>query len=400
MSTAPTRRAMVVTVLGIGQIFGWGSSFYLPAVLAPAIVVDTEWSFGWVVGGTSVGLLVAALVSPPVGAFIARRGGRAVLAAGSVFFAGGLTLMALAPNLPAFLGAWIIVGLAMGASLYDAAFAALARLYGREARAPITALTLFGGFASTLCWPLSAYLLARFGWRGTCLTYAAIHLCAVLPLHLLALRAPAPPVVAPAFCEDDGAADAGRARGGESLLVALLALILSLAAGIGSIVIVHLLIILQWRGADPAHAIFLGTLFGPAQVAGRLFESLFGRRYHPFWTLVASCVLMLVGLALLGSGSSFLAVAIVVYAAGYGVSWIARGTLPLALFGARRYAALVGRLATPSLVVQALAPIAGAFLIERAGIGAAVATLGALALVNVALIGVLWRRCRDAIGSR
>ena len=150
---------MVISALGIGQIFAWGSSYYLPAVLAKPIADSTGWSLTWVVGGLSLGLAVAGLVSPWVGRRIERRGGRRVLAGSSVMLAAGLLMLALAQSLPVYFLGWLIVGLGMGAGLYDPAFATLGRLYGKAARSAITGLTLFGGFASTVCWPLSAFRL-------------------------------------------------------------------------------------------------------------------------------------------------------------------------------------------------------------------------------------------------
>jgi hypothetical protein len=171
---------------------------------------------------------------------------------------------------------------------------------------------------------------------------------------------------------------------------ALLALVLTIAAGIGSIMVVHLLIFLQASGASFAEAVALGTLFGPAQVGARVIERVFGERYHPIWTMIASCAAMAVGLALLLAGFAILAMAVVIYAGGYGIMWIARGTLPLALYGPARYATLMGRLAFPSLIVQALAPSAGALLIERSGAITTVATLNIFAVANVALVAILW----------
>jgi hypothetical protein len=155
-----------------------------------------------------------------------------------------------------------------------------------------------------------------------------------------------------------------------------------------------MMIFLQARGADFASAVTLGTLFGPAQVGARVVERLFGARYHPIWTMVGSCLLMLIGLALLLFAFPLLGLTILLYGGGYGIMWIARGTLPLALFGPERYATLMGRLAFPSLIVQALAPSAGALLIEAHGAGATVAILTGLAALNVALIAVLWFACR------
>lgn len=180
-----TRRWPVISALGVVQIFAWGSSFYLPAVLAGPIAQETGWPLAWVVGGLALGLLVAAFASPYVGAAIHRHGGRPVLALAAILLAGGLTTLALAPVLPVYLAGWLLLGLGMGGGLYDPAFATLGRLYGAEARPAITTLTLWGGFASTVCWPLSAFLVKRYGWRGACFAYAGLHLAITLPLVLL-----------------------------------------------------------------------------------------------------------------------------------------------------------------------------------------------------------------------
>ena len=184
--TLPDRR-ILVTALGITQILAWGSTFYLLAVLAPGIARDTGWGYDWVIAGASVGLLVAGIVSPRVGRYISSHGGRPVLAGGALLLAAGLAGVGLAPNYPLYLVAWAIVGAGMGAGLYDAAFSTLGNIYGSNARGPITSVTLFGGFASTVCWPLSAWLTQRFGWREACLVYAAIQLVLSLPILLLAL---------------------------------------------------------------------------------------------------------------------------------------------------------------------------------------------------------------------
>ncbi|MBX9842820.1 MAG: MFS transporter [Xanthobacteraceae bacterium] len=389
-------RPVTITALGIAQILGWGTSFYFPAVLAPPIVADTGWSLAFVVSGTSIGLLVAGLIAPKVGAIIDRHGGRPVLAASSLMYAAGLLCIGLAPNLPTYLLGWIVLGGGMGSGLYDAVFAALGKLYGRDARAPITNLTLFGGFASTVCWPLSAFLAENFGWRSACLIYAALHLLVSLPLQMAVM----PPLAKSQPQKPDdmatGLAEPARAvsPANERLILLALASILTISASIGSIVIVHMMIFLQDRGASFALAVSLGTLFGPAQVGARVVERMFGASYHPIWTMIASCVLMLVGLIMLVGGAPLLWLTILIYGGGYGIMWIARGTLPLALFGPERYATLMGRLAFPSLIAQALAPSAGALLIEHYGAHATAAVLTALAALNVALIAVLWALCR------
>ena len=293
--------------------------------------------------------------------------------------------------LPVYLLAWLLIGLGMGTGLYDAMFATLGRMYGSDARGPITSLTLFGGFAGTVCWPLSALMIEHMGWRGACFVYAALHLCVMLPLQVSVVRTPAKGELQQAAPSTSGA----NARiANERLIFGLLAVILSIAAGVGSIVVVHLLIFLQARGLDFAAAVSLGTIFGPAQVGARLVERVLGNRYHPIWTMISSCTLMAVGLMLLFAAFPALVIVILLYGAGYGISWVGRGTLPLALFGPVRFPRLMGKLAFPSLVVQALAPSAGAFLIEKNGLNATIGVLTVLALINVVLIGVLWWTCR------
>ncbi|MGE5853943.1 MAG: MFS transporter [Deltaproteobacteria bacterium] len=387
----PLDRRVVITALGIAQILAWGTSFYFPAVFAKPIVAETGWSLGFVVGGTSIGLLTAGLISPQVGRIIDTHGGRPVLLASSAFYAAGLALVGFAQALPFYLLAWVLIGIGMGTGLYDAVFAALGRMYGSKARGPITNLTLFGGFASTICWPLSAFMIDHVGWRSACFIYAALHLFVMLPLQVIVVRTPekiksegnGQNTSSETLCIDN-----------ETLIFVLLAMVLSIAAGIGSIVVVHLLIFLQARGVDFALAVTLGTIFGPAQVGARVVERLFGDRYHPIWTMIASCALMAIGLLLLVGGIPALVLVILLYGAGYGISWIGRGTLPLALFGPVRFPRLMGKLAFPSLIVQALAPLAGALLTEAKGSDATIGVLTLLSLINVLLIGALWWFCR------
>ena len=180
----PRARAIVISTLGVTQILAWGSSYYLLAVLARPIALATGWSFAWIVAGLSLGLVCAGMVSPRVGDAVQRRGGRPVLALSAILLSAGLLALGLAPSLLWYLAAWVVLGAGMGAGLYDAAFATLGRLYGENSRTAIGALTLFGGLASTCCWPLSAALVSHWGWRDACFTYAAIHVLIVLPLYL------------------------------------------------------------------------------------------------------------------------------------------------------------------------------------------------------------------------
>lgn len=375
--SAPGPR-VVVAALGVTQILAWGSSYYLVAVMAQPIAAETGWPLALVVGGFSLGLLVSGLVSPRVGRTIDRLGGRPVLALSSVLIGAGQLTLALAHHVPVYLLAWAIMGAGMGAGLYDAAFSTLGRLYGERARRAITSLTLWGGFASTVCWPLSAFMVEAIGWRGACLVYAAIQVGVSLPIHLALLPRAVPDAAPPAAKPAGPAAIDGRRR--RALL--LHGSVLVLAAVISSMISVHLLTLLQARGLELAAAVALGALIGPAQVASRVVEMTVGARFHPVWTMIAAMSLILAGLAAL-SLTPWAALALVLYGAGNGIYSIAKGTLPLALFGREGYATLMGRLAMPALLTAALSPFVGAALIEAVGAGPTL--LGLLAAAACAL---------------
>ncbi|MBZ9700921.1 MULTISPECIES: MFS transporter [unclassified Mesorhizobium] len=389
-TAAPVRsRRTIITTLGVTQIMAWGSSYYLPAVIAPAVATDTGWPLAWVVGGLSLGLLTAGVISPHVGSSIERHGGRNVLAFSAGCIGLGQIGLAIAPSLAAYIGAWLVIGLGMGAGLYDAAFGTLGRLYGHGARSAITTLTLFGGFASTICWPISAFLLGEIGWRGTCLVYAAVQLSFALPLYLVIVPRSVHQQVATTG-STGGVTPAPQTDSNLSIMI-VLAATLTLAAVISSTLSVHLLTILQKNGITLAAAVGLGALVGPSQVAARTIEMVIARFHHPIWTKFASVTFVAIGVSALWLGMPIVPLALAFYGAGIGLESIARGTLPLAMFGSNGYAKLMGRLAMPSLIAQAAAPSVGALLLERFGAHGALATLSGLALINVALAcGLGW----------
>jgi MFS family permease len=388
----PPRLLFVIPVLGVTQILAWGSSYYLLAVLAQPIASDTGWPLAWVVGGLSLGLLVAGIVSPRVGDSIQRLGGRLVLATSAVFLALGLAGLALSPNLPLYVISWLVLGVGMGAGLYDAAFATLGRLYGQRARTAIATLTLFGGFASTVCWPLSALLVSEFGWRNACLIYAAIHVAVLLPLYIFALPTEPKRDLRAALVPESHAADAASpvAAATPKLIFGLVALVITISSLISAMLSVHLLTILQAREIALAAAVALGAIVGPSQVGARAIEMLISRFHHPIWTKFASTVFVAIGVGLLWIGFPIIAAALIFYGAGIGIESIARGTLPLAVFGEDRYASIMGRIAMPSLIMQAAAPSLGALLIDVYGAHDALAALLSLALVNVLLVLLLY----------
>jgi MFS family permease len=371
---------IIIPALGVTQILAWGSTYYLPTVLAKPIAADTGWSLTWVVAGLSLGLLIAGLTAPFVGRKIHDLGGRPVLVSSAILIALGQLTLALSPNVGVFIAGWIVVGFGMSAGLYDAAFSTLGRLYGQAARQHITILTLFGGLASTACWPLSAFLVEEVGWRGACGVYAAIHLLFTLPVYVLTL----PRGALPDWREESKPRTA-TARDRNRAIFLILAAAIMVGSMLQTVFLVHILTILQTMGIAIAAAVAFGTLIGPSQVSARFIEMMISRYHHPIWTKVASVSLVALGLGLLWSELPIVPVALILFGAGIGLESIARATLPLALFGAADYAPIMGRLARPSLIAQAVSPSIGAILIERLGAESTLAVVLAAAVFNVAL---------------
>jgi predicted MFS family arabinose efflux permease len=379
-------RWRIISALGIVQIFAWGSTFYLLAVLSAPIRRDMGWSAGIVTAGVSIGLLASGLSARKVGALIHAEGGRRVLAVGVTLIAVGLVVMGLARSVPVYFAAWAILGFGMAASLYDAAFSTLGHIYGREARSAITALTLWGGFASTVCWPISAFLVETVGWRHTCFAYAALHLTVTLPLCWFAL----PRIPRSLHGRQPADTPAAQPQRGNNALrfwcIAVAGMTLGVLMSVWSI---HLITILTAQGYAFAAAVGLGTLIGPAQVGARVLEMLGRGRHHPIWTMIVATFLVLIGFLglLLDVPAS---VALIAYGAGNGLWSIVRGALPLAIFGPHDYPRIMGRLATPMLIAGAVAPIPGAFLIDAYGPQGTLMALTAAAVIPCIAAMVLW----------
>jgi MFS family permease len=380
-----------VAVLGVTEILAWGALFYPPVLTVPLIAVDRGWSAGFTMGGFSLALLVAGLVSPRVGVAIDRHGGHRVMPLGSLVGAAGLVALVHVEHPLAYLAVWAVLGAAMAASLYDPAFATLGRIFGTAARPAITTLTLAGGFASTVSWPATYALIGAVGWRGTYLIYAALLALIAAPLHALALpRSRAEPTL-PQQTSTGPPAGVLPARG---LAFVLVATAFAAYAFVPSGLAAHLLAMFQRFGLDAATVVVIGALFGPAQVAARLLEFLFARKLHPLVIArfaVAVLVLAFVLLALLGLSAPVAALFAVMFGAANGLLTIARGTLPLALFGAAGYGRLIGRIAGPFLVIQAVAPLVLAIVSERHSDAAALAVAAAFALTALACLALIRR---------
>ncbi len=360
-------------VLGVTQTLAWATTYYIPAVIVGPAAATLHRSTTELLVGYSWSLLVAGLVSPRVGSWIDRHGGRGALATGTVVMATGLLVLAAWPSLAGWYLAWTIIGAGMALGLYDAAFATIGRLLGLEARPAIVGVTLLAGFASTVGWPAGVALVHRFDWRATAAIYAGVQLAVNLPL-ILALIPRAPPA-APVH-----AAAAPAKSGGSGGLLALLLLgtFFSPRAAISAVVSVHALTLLHGVGLTAAAAVGVAALFGPSQVFGRVLEWVFARWIDPLtgsWMGAALLPLGVAGLLLGGPAAGFA----IAYGMSNGILTISRGTLPMFLFGVRGYATRLGRLALPQLLAQAVAPTAAAPLVASLPAHAIFAGLGVAA---------------------
>lgn len=356
----------VILALGTTQTIAWASSYYLPAILAAPIARDLDFAPTYVFGALSGALVIAGLLGPRVGHAIDTFGGRGLLSLSNAIFAFGLVVLSVAQGAAGLIAAWALLGIGMGMGLYEAAFATLARIYGTGARKPITGITLIAGFASTLGWPLSTWLDTKFGWRATCQTWALIHVALALPLNLLLPRAaPLQELdAAPVHIE-------GRPRQSETFVMIVLAYVFAAVGFVSSGLSAILPTMLVALGATPAAALFAGMLIGPAQVGARLLEAGWLSRYHPLVSARLAILMHPIGVITLIFGGPFFASAFaVLYGAGNGIITIARGTLPLALFGPAGFGRRVGLISLPSRATAALAPLAIGLMVEHIGSGA------------------------------
>ena len=382
-----------VARLGTAQTLAWASSYYLPAMLAAPMAHDLGVATSTVFAAFSVALIVSALLGPFAGRAIDRHGGRPVLVGTNLLFAAALTGMALAQGPVGLFAAWVLMGVAMGSGLYEAAFATLVRLYGQGARGAITGITLIAGFASTVGWPLSAWMETQWGWRGACAGWAALHLLVGVPLNGWLPRAdtakkpPPPSTDEPVAATSAPAAPAQSAAAHPLLTTVLLSFVFAVTWFTSTAMAAHLPRLLQASGTSLQAAVAMAALVGPAQVAARLLEFGLLRRLHPLLSAQLAAAAHPVGAGLLMVlGGPAAAVFTLLHGAGNGILTIAKGTLPLVLFGPAGYGARQGLMMVPARVAQAFAPVLFGMALDRAG----AAALWLTTLLGLAALAALW----------
>jgi MFS family permease len=382
-----TGRTGVIIALGSAQTLAWGSTYYLPAILAAPMARELGLSTGVVFGAFSASLVIAAVLGPVAGRRIDLFGGRDVLALSSLIFAAGLAMLGAAQGVAMLFAAWLVIGVGMALGLYEAAFSTLAGVYGRTARGAITGITLIAGLASTICWPISAYLEAELGWRIACFIWAAAHIAIGLPLNRLLV--PLGTQAVPASVHQAAEEAPGASAGPPNHAMALLAFVFAVTWFTSTAMAAHLPQLLQEAGASATAAVAAAALVGPAQVAGRLLEFGVLQRFHPLVSARLAAIAHPLGaVAVMVFGAPAAAVFTVFHGAGNGILTIAKGTLPLALFGPGGYGLRQGILTVPARFGQAAAPFLFALLMERYGTSALLLSAGLGLAGFVALIAL------------
>ena len=394
---------LVVVALGVTQIIGYGTLYYAYAILAPAIAREFAVGPSHLFAILSVGLLLGGFAAPRVGRAMDRYGAPSLMALGSAASAVLLVVLALAPGIVVFAVTIVLIEIVSVVVLYDAAFACLAFIGGMRARRAITHLTLIAGFASTLFWPLTGWLLDLMSWRSVYVLFALLHLGMALPLHVwIARRTTSAAIVpvGPAEDKTDPVVCLPLLGGEVRFAFWSVAISFALSGVLISAISVHLVGILQTIGLGTA-SFAASMLMGPAQVLIRLTDALFWRGLHPLTVAVISvaalplAVLVLMGVpAAVATGAAFA----VLFGIGQGLKSIVQGTVPLVLFGREGYAERLGRIAAVRIVLGASAPFAFSAAQETVGLQAALALL--LGIGVVAMLPLLLLRHHLASSGR
>jgi MFS family permease len=384
-------RVTVVAALGSTQTLAWASSYYLPAILGAPIAAALGLSPSIFFGIFSIALLMSAAAGPTVGKIIDKHGGRGMLVASNVVLALGLVLLARAQGFAGLAVAWVPLGAGIAMGLYDPAFATLTRLYGLEARNPITGITLIAGFASTIGWPVSAFMLHHYGWREACLVWAVLNLFVCLPINLLLIPKAPPHLPTQRNSSGDEASEAPPGA------MIVLAFFFSAAWFVTGAMAAHLPRLLEAAGATPTEAVAAAALVGPAQVAARLVEFGVLRRLHPLLSARVAAVMHPLGALALGLAGPFgIAAFALLHGAGNGMITIAKGTLPLVIFGPHGFGRRSGLLSAPARITQSAAPFLFGLLLDSVGVGAVTLSAGLMLAAFASLFALRSRQTAAA----
>ncbi|MEI6838209.1 MAG: MFS transporter [Alcaligenaceae bacterium] len=372
----------IVTVVGAAQIISHAGAYYLAAVMAIPASVELSISSATAYAGLSLALAVSGIAGPTAGKLVDRFGGRPVLIASNLLLAAGLSLLALAQGLSLLLLAYAVLGLGMATGMFEVAFAAVVRIFGKKSHNVLVGVTMVAGFASVAGWTISVFVEARYGWRGTCWFWAAMNVLVALPLNTLIPRASDNIDATTPTEPKDQAAEASAPApdtdtNREKYITILLAFVFASSGFISMGMMSHLPRLLEGVGVPLVVAFSIGALVGPAQISGRILDFTFLRRLHPLiGTRIAALAHPLGIAALVVLGAPFAALFVILHGLGNGILIIARGTLPLALFGPQGFGRRQGWLTMPAKFAQAIAPFAFGLALTQWGTGVLWLTFG------------------------
>ena len=355
--------------------------FYAYGVLMQPMQIELQASKPVIVGAYSLALLISGLLSTLAGSIIDRVGGRLLMGAGTVLAALMLALLSTVHSVTGLYLIWAGIGAAMSATLYQPAFAVITQIFEGGFRRAITMLTLFGGFASTVSWPLTQWLLEHYGWRGTWMIYAVANLVICLPIHALLPRAASIKAKSKTRAVDSVGLTAVLREPSFYLVTAAV----TLNALVFSAMSLHLIAILHDRGMSAYYAAGIGAMIGPMQVLGRILETTFGKSVTTRQIGLMAMALLPTALILLFAPAEWLllyGLFAAMYGIGNGVMTIVRGSLPAELYGRQAYGAISGAMATPVTIAFAAGPFVASLLYAVGGgyPGAIMALIGVASL--------------------
>ncbi|AJQ92433.1 MFS transporter [Gynuella sunshinyii] len=357
----PSTPHRLVLTLGLIQLVCWGISFYLPAVLGPAMAAELAVSSNQIYAGSSVALLVMGIVSLPIGRLIDQHGGRRIMTSGVLLLAFGLLCLSGCRNLYQYYGCWALLGLAMRMTLYEAAFATVVRMSGIATSTAIARITLIGGLASTVFWPLGHALLSWLGWRHTVVVYALLAIC-LLPLFSR-------------MSDNQRNAESTTETNTRAMKLSwnavLFAVMTMLSAFLSNGMSIYMIIILSGLGVSPELAVWLAALRGVSQTAARLLSEFAGTAANPLQSALLATGGLTAGFMLVCyiSISTWALMAwVITFGMAIGLLTIVRGTLPLLLFDVSGYGRISGGLLAPGFILAALAPLLFGLISSHSGI--------------------------------
>lgn len=389
--------SLLLSGLALTRIIGWGSIYYSPSVLARYLERDIGLGPIVVFGGITILLVIGAAIAPLLGRHLDRRGTRHAMVLGAVISALGLALLALAQGPVSYLATWFVIGIGHAMQLANTGNVTVAQLMGERTRRVIGLMMLVTGLASSVFWPLTAWLSADYGWRACLMVFAAIQLVIVLPIHLAIPAYRAKPLAEPGPSAMP-AEEQGRVPPGERRAIFwLLALSFSASGLVSWGLPLHIIGLMQGAGIAGVSAVAIASLSGPATLVARAVDAVAGERLPVERVALAglalgpaSCLLMA-----LAPGSSAIAIAFVMlFSAAMGVIAVARATLPLALFGRHGFGAMLGRLTVPQNLTFAAAPLLFALMVERLGASGTLVVSAVIQSMALLAMIVLVRRLR------